>query len=117
MEGEVYRWSVKILGQALAASTFGRASSVAYIFLDDAVISLEALMMRSRRSWCSSNSARKPSNMLMIGEELGAAVVSCSAMAACGRLTPIDEFWWSCPVIVQCYAGSCCCCLLALTFN
>lgn len=60
-----------------------------YIFLDDAVISLEALMMRSLRSWCSSNSARKPSNMDMIGEEL--VVLSCSAMAACGRLTPIGS--------------------------
>ena len=58
-----------------------------YIFLDEAVISLEALMMRSLRSWCSSSSARKPSNMDMIGDE--PVVLSCSSIAACGRLTPI----------------------------
>jgi len=60
---------------------------VLYIFLDEAVMSLEALMMRSLRSWCSSNSARKPSNMDMIGNEPEA--LSCSSIAACGRLTPI----------------------------
>jgi hypothetical protein len=67
---------------------------IRYIFLDDAVMSLEALIMRSLRSWCSSNSARKPSNMDMIGDELGAlalALLSCSAMAACGLLTPIYD--------------------------
>jgi hypothetical protein len=67
-------------------------SLFSYIFLDDAVISLEALMIRSLRSWCSSSSARKPSNMDMIGDEIGAlalALVSCSAMAAWGLLTPI----------------------------
>ena len=60
---------------------------ILYIFLEDAVMSLEALMMRSLRSWCSSSSARKPSNMDMIGDE--PVVLSCSSIAACGRLTPI----------------------------
>lgn len=54
--------------------------AIAYIFFDDAVISLEALMMRSLRSWCSSNSARKLSNMGMKGD--WPAVLSCSTMAA-----------------------------------
>ena len=39
-----------------------------YIFLLKAVISLEALMTRSRLSWCSSSSARKVSNMGIKGD-------------------------------------------------
>lgn len=39
-----------------------------HIFLLNAVMSREALMMRSRRSWCSSSSLRKLSNMGMKGE-------------------------------------------------
>jgi hypothetical protein len=54
--------------------------SVSYIFFEDAVISLDALIMRSRRSWCSSSSARKPSNMGMNGDWF--AVLSWSSMAA-----------------------------------
>lgn len=36
-----------------------------YIFLLRAVMSLEALITRSRRSWCSSSSSRKMVNMGM----------------------------------------------------
>ena len=39
-----------------------------HIFLLRAVISREALITRSRRSWCSSSSARKVENMEMKGE-------------------------------------------------
>lgn len=40
----------------------------AHIFLLKAVMSREALMMRSLRSWCSSSSLRKTSNMGMNGD-------------------------------------------------
>ena len=46
---------------------------LAHIFLLSAVMSLEALMIRSRRSWCSSNSLRKVSNIDMKGDAGGAA--------------------------------------------
>jgi hypothetical protein len=48
-------------------------------------------MMRSRRSWCSSSSARKPSNIDIIGDE--PVVLSCSSIAACDRLTPIGVMY------------------------
>ena len=50
----------------------------AHIFLLSAVMSLEALMIRSRRSWCSSNSLRKVSNMGMKGDTGGPAASSLS---------------------------------------
>ncbi len=40
----------------------------AHIFLLKAVMSREALMIRSLRSWCSSSSLRKTSNMGMNGD-------------------------------------------------
>lgn len=40
----------------------------AHIFLLSAVMSRDAFMMRSRRSWCESSSSRKVSNMGMKGE-------------------------------------------------
>lgn len=43
----------------------------AHIFLLAAVMSRDALMTRSRLSWCSSSSARKASNIGMKGEEGG----------------------------------------------
>ena len=46
---------------------------LAHIFLLSAVMSLEALMIRSRRSWCSSNSRRNVSNMDMKGDAGGPA--------------------------------------------
>ena len=49
---------------------------LAHIFLLSAVMSLEALMIRSRRSWCSSNSLRKVSNIDMKGDAGGAAASS-----------------------------------------
>ena len=69
-------------------------------------MSLEALMMRSLRSWCSSSSARKPSNMDMIGDE--PVVLSCSSIAACGRLTPIGVMYLDFVKMRCSYAGSCC---------
>jgi len=56
------------------------------IFFDAAVMSRDALMVRSRRSWCSSNSARKVSNMGMKGDcwASGASIVS-----DLGRFWPI----------------------------
>lgn len=72
-----------MLGQMLVIDLllfYSQSKMIGYIFFDEAVISLEALMMRSLRSWCSSNSARKLSNMGMKGDWL--AVLSCSAMAA-----------------------------------
>lgn len=83
----------------------------AHIFLDEAVMSLEALMMRSRRSWCSSSSARNPSNMDMIGDE--PVVLSCASIAACGRLTPIGVMWDNVRMVCS-SAGSCCLMLLVL---
>jgi hypothetical protein len=59
---------------------FSGMEMLIYIFFEDAVISLDALIMRSRRSWCSSSSARKPSNMDMNGDWL--AVLSWASMAA-----------------------------------
>ena len=41
---------------------------IIYIFLLKAVISLEALITRSRLSWCSSSSARNVSNMGIYGD-------------------------------------------------
>jgi hypothetical protein len=66
------------------------------IFFDAAVISREALMVRSRRSWCSSNSARKVSNMGRKGDcwAEGASIVS-----------DLGRFW---PI--------CCCCVVCLDF-
>ena len=60
---------------------YKRRSSYAYvrlahIFLLSPVMSLEALMIRSRRSWCSSNSLRKVSNIGMKGDAGGAAASS-----------------------------------------
>ena len=49
---------------------------LAHIFLLKAVMSRDAFIMRSRRSWCSSSSRRKVSNMGMKGEMGGAAVSS-----------------------------------------
>ena len=49
---------------------------LAHIFLLSAVMSLEALMIRSRRSWCSSSSLRKVSNIDMKGDSGGAAASS-----------------------------------------
>ena len=49
---------------------------LAHIFLLSPVMSLEALMIRSRRSWCSSNSVRKVSNIGMKGDAGGAAASS-----------------------------------------
>ncbi len=49
---------------------------LAHIFLLSAVMSLEALMIRSRRSWCSSSSLRKVSNIGMKGDAGGAAASS-----------------------------------------
>ena len=58
------------------------AQDLAHIFLLRAVTSLDALMMRSRRSWCSSSSLRKASNMGMKGEGSGAAI-SVSSLRGC----------------------------------
>ena len=44
---------------------------LAHIFLLSPVMSLEALTIRSRRSWCSSNSLRKLSNIDMKGDAGG----------------------------------------------
>ena len=60
-----YRWREKILIGCKCARwvCFGRGR--AHIFLLWAVMSLEALTIRSRRSWCSSSSVRKVSNIGM----------------------------------------------------
>ena len=50
--------------------------SFAHIFLLNAVMSLETLIIRSRRSWCSSSSLRKVSNIDIKGEDGGAAASS-----------------------------------------
>jgi hypothetical protein len=84
-------------GRYVSVTTEGfEVSLILYIFLDDAVMSLEALIMRSLRSWCSSSSARKPSNIDMIGDEL--VVLSCPSMAACGLLVPIEM---TCIILVE----------------
>lgn len=46
-----------------------------YIFLLFAVISLDAFSTRSRRSWCSSSSARKYSNIGIYGELEASGVI------------------------------------------
>lgn len=53
-----------------------------HIFLLSAVISREALKMRSLRSWCSSNSVRKDSNMDMNGDTVDAVSILLS-LGAC----------------------------------
>lgn len=100
------------------ALRFSWSYLILYIFLDEAVISLEALMMRSLRSWCSSSSARKPSNMDMIGDE--PVVLSCSSIAACGRLTPIGVMYVDFVKMRCSYAGSClmrCCSTWSRSFR
>jgi hypothetical protein len=74
-------------------------------------MSLEALMMRSLRSWCSSSSARKSSNMDIIGDELVVGA-SCSAISACGLLTPIGVTFVIFVEMERSFAGSCCVLLL-----
>ena len=59
-----------------------------YIFLLKAVMSREALITRSRLSWCSSSSARNVSNMGMYGDVEGgleamAFVVFTSGFDSC----------------------------------
>ena len=59
-------------------------AACSHIFLLSAVMSLETLIIRSRRSWCSSSSLRKVSNIDMKGDAAGAAtcfplVSSCLA--------------------------------------
>lgn len=49
--------------------------------------------------------------MDMIGDELVVVVLSCSAMAACGRLTPIGEMYVD---LSRCIALVCRVLLLAL---
>lgn len=46
-----------------------------HIFLLSAVMSREALTMRSLRSWCSSNSLRKDSNIGMNGDTVVAVSI------------------------------------------
>ena len=58
-----------------------RLGCIAHIFLLNAVMSREALMMRSRRSWCSSSSLRKDSNAGMNGDgALDESMVGCSKL-------------------------------------
>ena len=68
-------------------------------------------MVRSLRSWCSSSSVRKPSNIDMIGDELVVGA-SCSAISACGLLTPIDVTFAILVEMERSFAGSCCVLLL-----
>jgi hypothetical protein len=84
-------WRVKILqiiSQNPVALTRVQETD---IFFDAAVISRDALMVRSRRSWCSSNSARNVSNMGRKGDcwAEGASIVS-----------DLGRFWPICCVVV-----------------
>ena len=65
---------------------------LAHIFLLSAVMSLEALMIRSRRSWCSSTSLRKVSNIDMKGDAGGAAASSPPA-SRCFRSVILDQLF------------------------
>lgn len=67
---------------------------VAHVFLLRAVMSLDALTILSRRSWCSSSSLRKVSKTAMNGETgVGGSAVSSSGR---GCLMPamVARMWW-----------------------
>lgn len=59
---------------ALATRAYEDFIRLVYIFFEAAVTSRDALIILSRRSWCSSSSARKVSNMGMNGDEAAADV-------------------------------------------
>lgn len=61
----------------------------AHIFLLNAVISREALIMRSRRSWCSSRLSRNFSNMGMNGDAAEGDV--CVASKGCFSSAMTDK--------------------------
>lgn len=61
----------------------------AHIFLLSAVISREALIMRSRRSWCSSRLSRNFSNMGMKGDAAEGDI--CAASKGCFSSAMSDE--------------------------
>jgi hypothetical protein len=84
-------WRVKILQIISHNPVAMTRAQETNIFFDAAVISREALMVRSRRSWCSSNSARKVSNMGRKGDcwTDGASIVS-----------DLGRFWPICCVVV-----------------
>ena len=65
-----YLWRVKMLYEGQPSTLHASLTSVGvpHIFFDEAVMSREALMTRSRLSWCSSSSLRKVSNIGMNGD-------------------------------------------------
>ena len=80
---------MNILSIASVPTWQERLESGPHIFLEAAVISREALIMRSLRSWCSSSSAQNRSKSGMKGdvEEFPVPVWLC--MVVCDRLVPI----------------------------
>lgn len=71
--------------------TFDFVCGVPHIFFDAAVMSRDALMVRSRRSWCSSSSARKVSNMGRKGDCFSSVA---SIVSDLGRFWPIGRGSW-----------------------
>ena len=90
----LYRWSVNILRDCQYMSSRLDLTIGKYFFFDAAVTSRETLVTRSRLSWCSSNSARKCSNMGRKGDVVSAVEETAGlepSMSARDRLRLIGD--------------------------
>ena len=78
------------MGVLVSLSLCGQTGE-AHIFLLSAVISRLALMMRSRRSWCSSSSSRKFSKIEIVGLFDSVESILTTACPSQERFVPIEE--------------------------
>lgn len=78
------------MGVLVSLSLCGQAGE-AHIFLLSAVISRLALMMRSRRSWCSSSSSRKFSKIEIVGLFDSVESILTTVCPSQERFVPIEE--------------------------